>query len=225
MPVVHGGKAEDSGEAELLRQCYDKSLQLAADSNCQSIAFPLLATGTYRFPQRLAMEIAVDSFTRFLEEHDIEIFLVVFGDKAVKISGDLGEEVRSFIDDDYVGSALSDEYRYEGLPEEFADYSERDFGSLDSEEADKDLDYSGGFFRASSVSASRGFSPRELNASFDKKVKPLKSLDDVLKGIYKDSFEKHLQKLINKKGLKNSEVYAAANISKAVFFQAIKRTG
>ena len=218
-PWWEGGS---SGEAELLRQCYDKSLQLAAYHKCQSIAFPLLATGTYRFPQGLAMEIAVDSFTRFLEEHDIEIFLVVFGDKAVKISGNLGEEVISFIDDDYVGSALSDEYRYDGIPKEFADYSDSDLGSLDSEEADKDLDYRGEVFHASSVRPSRGLSTNELGASFDNEVKPLKSLDDVLKGIYKASFEKHLQKLINKKGLKNSEVYAAANISKQYFSKLLK---
>lgn len=218
-PWWEGG---NSGEAKLLQQCYDKSLQLAASHKCQSIAFPLLATGTYRFPQRLAMEIAVDSFTRFLEEHDIEIILVVFGDKAVKISGDLGEEVISFIDDDYVGSALSDEYRYEGIPEGFADDSDSDLGSLESEETDKNLDYGGDIFHASSVRPSRVLSTNEFEAAFDKKVKPLKSLDDVLKGIYKDSFEKHLQKLINKKGLKNSEVYAAANISKQYFSKLLK---
>ena len=48
------------------------------------------------------------------------------------------------------------------------------------------------------------------------------SLEDVLKGIYKESFEKHLQMLINKKGLKNSEVYAAANISKQYFSKLLK---
>ena len=47
-------------------------------------------------------------------------------------------------------------------------------------------------------------------------------LDDMLKSIYKESFEKHLQKIINKKGLKNSEVYAAANISKQYFSRIMK---
>ena len=53
-------------------------------------------------------------------------------------------------------------------------------------------------------------------------MKKAESLDDVLKGIYTDSFEKHLQKLINKKGLKNSEVYAAANINKQYFSKLLK---
>ena len=87
-PWWQGG---DKGEAKLLRQCYDKSLKLAAEHKCQSIAFPLLATGTYGFPQKLGIEIAVEAFTRFLEEYEMEIYLVVFVKKSVKISGELGE--------------------------------------------------------------------------------------------------------------------------------------
>ena len=51
---------------------------------------------------------------------------------------------------------------------------------------------------------------------------PAETLDDVLKGIYTESFEKHLQQLINKKGLKNAEVYAAANINKQYFSKLLK---
>ena len=66
-------KGGDRNEAKLLRLCYDKALKLAHKNKCKSIAFPLLATGTYRFPQRLGIEIAVDAFTDFLEKHDMEI--------------------------------------------------------------------------------------------------------------------------------------------------------
>ena len=93
---------------------------------------------------------------------------------------------------------------------------------MDLEETDKDLDHRGGVFHASSVRPGRVLSTNEFGAASDKEVKPLKSLDDVLKGIHKDSFEKHLQKLINKEGLKNSEVYAAANISKQYFSKLLK---
>ena len=53
-------------------------------------------------------------------------------------------------------------------------------------------------------------------------AEPTESLDDALKSIYTESFEKYLQKLINKKGLKNSQVYAAANISKQYFSKLLK---
>ena len=49
-----------------------------------------------------------------------------------------------------------------------------------------------------------------------------KGKEDALKEIYTDSFEKHLQQLINKKGLENSEVYATANIPKQYFSKLLK---
>lgn len=54
------------------------------------------------------------------------------------------------------------------------------------------------------------------------KASPAISLEEALKEIYTESFEKHLQQLINKKGLKNSEVYARANISKQYFSKLLK---
>ena len=70
----------------------------------------------------------------------------------------------------------------------------------------------------SSLSVS-GAAPTKKQGIFAKKAE---SLEDALKSMYTDSFEKHLQQLINKKGLKNSEVYATANISKQYFSKLIK---
>lgn len=186
------------GEAECLRACYDKSLKLAYKNRCRSIAFPLLATGTYGFPQKLGIEIAVDAFTRFLEEHEMEIYLVVFGQKSVMISGELGESVRSYVDDDYVEAALVEEY-------EIDHHLEGEFFEEPALEPDKEI----------------GAAP-PANAPMFFAAKAAGSLEDALKEMYTDSFEKHLQQLINKKGLKNSEVYAAANISKQYFSKLLK---
>ena len=76
----------DKGEAALLRRCYDKALALAAKKRCKSVAFPVMATGSYGFPQKVGMEVAVAAFTAFLEEHDMEIYLVVFDGETVKVS-------------------------------------------------------------------------------------------------------------------------------------------
>ena len=180
-PWWQGG---EEGEELLLKRCFDNSLQLAWENGCRSIAFPLLATGTYGFPKKLAIEIAVHSFRIFLQEHDMEIMLVVFGNEAVNISGELVDEVRSFVDDHYVKEALSEEYRRDRLYLEECQVCASVFKSVEAE--------------------------------------PTVSLDDALKSIYTESFEKYLQKLINKKGLKNSQVYAAANISKQYFSKLLK---
>ena len=63
-PVWHGGA---NGEPELLRSCYRNSLALAAKLGIQSIAFPCISTGVYRFPADQAAEIAVKAVRLFLE--------------------------------------------------------------------------------------------------------------------------------------------------------------
>ena len=63
-PVWHGGR---NGEQELLQSCYRNSLELAAKHGLQSIAFPCISTGVYRFPADQAAQIAVESVRVFLE--------------------------------------------------------------------------------------------------------------------------------------------------------------
>jgi O-acetyl-ADP-ribose deacetylase len=55
-PVWHGGS---KGEPELLACCYRNSLQLAADKDLHSIAFPGISTGVYGYPVELAAQVAV----------------------------------------------------------------------------------------------------------------------------------------------------------------------
>jgi O-acetyl-ADP-ribose deacetylase len=57
-PVWHGGK---SHEDELLAGCYRHSLALAGANKLQSIAFPAISTGVYRFPADRAARIAVST--------------------------------------------------------------------------------------------------------------------------------------------------------------------
>ncbi len=61
--VIHAvGPVWSSGnkdEPELLASCYRTSLDLAADNDLHSIAFPAISTGVYRFPADLAARIAV----------------------------------------------------------------------------------------------------------------------------------------------------------------------
>ncbi|MGH1366876.1 MAG: O-acetyl-ADP-ribose deacetylase [Calditrichia bacterium] len=61
-PVWNGGK---NGEAEKLKSCYLNSMKLAEENGLESIAFPNISTGVYRFPKELASEIAVDAVNSF----------------------------------------------------------------------------------------------------------------------------------------------------------------
>ena len=63
-PVWSGG---DHGEDELLADCYRNSLSLAEQHGVQTIAFPAISTGVYRFPLERATQIAVTEVARHLE--------------------------------------------------------------------------------------------------------------------------------------------------------------
>ena len=204
-------KGGNKGEIKCLRDCYEKALKTAKDCGCESIAFPLLATGTYGFPKEVGIQIAVDAFTAFLEEYEMEITLVVFESEAVSISGKLVDEVRNFIDDRLVEETLAAEYSEDEVSQRKRKYRAKTASFVrvkeDAEETDK------------------LYVPNLPHMAEEKPLAaclPNASLEDALKNIYTDSFEKHLQKLINKKGLKNSEVYAAANISKQYFSKLLK---
>ncbi len=63
-PVWSGGTRH---EEALLRNCYLNSLKLAEKNHIQTMAFPSISTGAYRFPIELAAKIAVSTITEFLK--------------------------------------------------------------------------------------------------------------------------------------------------------------
>jgi O-acetyl-ADP-ribose deacetylase (regulator of RNase III) len=73
-PVWNGGT---KGERQQLEGCYKNSLQLAAENNCRSIAFPNISTGVYRFPKKEASIIAVNTVRDFLSKTD-KVEAVIF---------------------------------------------------------------------------------------------------------------------------------------------------
>ena len=106
-PIWEGGNGK---EADCLRSCYQRSLELAAENGCESIAFPLLATGNYGFPKDQALQIAVSTISNFLLQHDMMVYLVVFTDKAFSLSEKLFSAVQSYIDEHYVAEKIEEEY-------------------------------------------------------------------------------------------------------------------
>ena len=65
-------KGGTKGENGLLAGCYRRSMQLAQEHGCRSIAFPAIATGIYHFPPERAAEIAVATVREALPASGVE---------------------------------------------------------------------------------------------------------------------------------------------------------
>ena len=65
-PVWSGGQR---GEEEKLASAYQRSLELAVENGCGSVAFPSLSTGAYRYPVDLAAGTALQAVLSFLKEN------------------------------------------------------------------------------------------------------------------------------------------------------------
>jgi O-acetyl-ADP-ribose deacetylase (regulator of RNase III) len=67
-PVWNDG---DQGEEEKLAGCYRSSLIQATIHGCQTLAFPNISTGVYRFPKQLAAGIALRETRAYLNSHAV----------------------------------------------------------------------------------------------------------------------------------------------------------
>lgn len=82
-PIWHGG---GFNEEELLTSCYRKSMAIAKDAGCRSVAFPLISAGVYGYPKDEAFRIAKETINEFLEENDnnMTVYIVIFDEKYYK---------------------------------------------------------------------------------------------------------------------------------------------
>ena len=83
-PVWKGGKED---EENLLRNCYQNSLQIACDKKLTTIAFPAISTGVYGYPIEDATYIALTAVISFLKENELpqKVVFVCFSDSDLAV--------------------------------------------------------------------------------------------------------------------------------------------
>ena len=239
-PVYQDGSR---GEERLLRDCYKKCLALAAEKGCESIAFPLLSAGTNGFPAALALETAVDAFRDFLQARDMEIYLVVFDGESAALSGNLFPGVRAYVDEHYVEAALEEEYRGRRRRGLLARRSMLSEDMQETEDGAMPLDRASqpppprSVARQAPLSQDAARQGLPARAPAEQAPLPRDRAKQAAGAVYAaapaanaapsglsdfirqnaGSFEEYLQKLINRKGMTNAEVYKRANLSKQYF--------
>jgi O-acetyl-ADP-ribose deacetylase (regulator of RNase III) len=185
-PVWQGGRND---EAQLLSDCYLNSLMLALDRNLKSIAFPLIASGIFGYPKDEALNIAISSIGKFLLQHDMMVYLVVYDKKAFVLSEKLFNSIEKYIDDHYVEEHNFNRCRRE--IETFEHYQLHD-EIVDITEC-----------KAQSYAEERSISIK-------------RSLEDVVAQL-DESFAQMLLRLIDEKGFTDVETYKKANIDRKLF--------
>ena len=110
-PCYRGG---ENREEELLRSCYRRSLALAQENGCKSIAFPLISTGNLGYPKEEGLRIAVDEINAFLLKYDMLVYVVVFDAEATRLGQKLYPDLDAYIDRNYVAEKMETEYERKG---------------------------------------------------------------------------------------------------------------
>ena len=75
-PIVEYGLTEE--HEEKLAECYRNTLDMCAENGLRSVAFCCISTGVFHFPGERAAEIAVQTVTKWLSEHEGQMDRVIF---------------------------------------------------------------------------------------------------------------------------------------------------
>ena len=193
-PRWKGGR---HGERELLSSCYTSSLLLAEENDCETVAFPLISSGAYGYPKDKAMTVAVESIAAFLMDHEMTVFLVVFGRADTALGQKLSADLREYIDDHYADAHRdrSNRRRYQLQESGYAAYSLADAEPVIAEP------------RPAAAAAPDAFSTLSQNGSSLKNI--VRNLDE--------SFQQMLLRKIDESGMNDAQCYKKANIDRKLF--------
>lgn len=214
--IIHtvGPKWNDgkSGEIAALANCYRNALEKAKELGCESIAFPLISSGVFRFPKDYAVKIATQAIGEFLQTNEMLVTLVVFDRKAFEVSEDLYSDIQAFVDDNYVQEKDGDVRRFvkwrrqgRNIPDEERYYA------LEEPRGDIPLEECSDEFIENRLSIADGQAKKHAHAE-----KCSASLDDIL-AKPGETFCDKLFNLIHEKNLDDVEVYKKANLDRKHF--------
>ncbi len=215
-PIWHGG---EYGEKELLSACYRHSLELAAANNCETVAFPMISAGAYGYPKDKALAVAVDEITRFLLDHDMTVYLVVFGRDALLTGKKLFRDIAEYIDDVYSETRIRQRERMESARKQLWQTDED--AALDLDMTISSNIYQDACYDAAPKpcaptpsSAKPSASGPSAATAYSKGEAP--DWEQILKKT-DESFSESLLRLIDDRGWTDVQCYRKANVDRKLF--------
>ena len=181
-------------EKELLVSAYNNALALTIKHKCHSISFPLISSGIYGYPKEDALDIAVNTISSFLENHELDVYLVVFDRTSVSLSEKLYNHIEHYIQTYFVEERFTRRLTIE------SEYT----------------------FNTPTVSKkkSKSIYIPSISQNDDDNIfescESTRSLDDLLNMI-DETFSEMMLRLIDEKGYTDSEIYKRANIDRKLF--------
>ena len=197
-PVWHGG---GNGERELLSSCYRRSLELAAEYACESVAFPMISAGAYGYPKDQALAVAVETIIAFLADHEMTVYLVVFGREDFLTGKKLFRDVKEYIDDVYAEKHIRRSME-----------SAREQLWRENEKAALDLDMQ--ICQAAREDAFFGAAREEMHEAMPAAAMP--DWNEMLRQT-DEGFSQMLIRLIDERGWTDAQCYKRANVSRKLF--------
>lgn len=223
-PAWNGGQKD---EWESLARCYRKILQLVRKHRWNAVQLPLLTQHQANFPLDIDFKVAVDTIRTFLEEYDLDVYLIVPQQSPLRrleverflslhmpgedfsetsfpvVEGSSYFEEPPFQPSMSAGAMVPEDYRMECAPRRSAAVCEEE------EET---------FRRASRSSASRTVLPPMPAPSAQRSYSQTRvpDLSELMRKL-DAGFSETLLQLIDRSGKKDSEVYNKANVSRQHF--------
>ena len=155
----------ESNEIEQLASCYVNSLEKARKTGAKKIAVSIINSRIFGFPSNLSELIAKRAILRYLENYDLDVYLILHNWKSYGINRDKIEKLRQYIE----------------------------------KTKEEEICFAAEAPKRKELSASK-------RASLEERVK---NKDE--------SFSEMLLRLIDERGMKDSDCYNKANVSRKVF--------
>lgn len=197
-PIWKGGIF---GEKKILYSAYMEALNLAKEHGINSIAFPLLSSGSYGYPKDKALKVAISAISDFLMKDDMFVYMVLYDRNSVTVSRKLFQSIEEYIDDHYVDSN-DESYR----PEREDRQNPEQEGWFTVFLQDEQSPGSQSFPEAKSISM----------APPVPQMKKRRKLEDIMEHMG-ETFSQMLLRLIGEKGYTDAQIYHKANIDRRHF--------